>query len=281
MQLFEYIDILDKPYDTFYTDSAFSPLHWHHYSEVLYMKEGSIKLVCNNSSTILNEGDLCYIYPLQLHEVQPVSDNPVNYAVIKFDLHTINIPKAYLMKMYDYFLRRTNETDFCMVLRKESMDTERIDRLVGGIIDEYDIKKEFFALQIQACIFTLLIEIARKTDKEIYDSNEKHTDTDFSFFHILEYIDTHSGESLEIQDLADMCHMSYSHFAKLFRENYGRSCKDYITYVRLNKAQELLLHTDYDITYIAQETGFFDSSHFIHTYKKWKGITPKQERKKL
>lgn len=46
----------------------------------------------------------------------------------------------------------------------------------------------------------------------------------------------------------------------------------------LNKAQDLLFHTDYDLNYIAQETGFFDCSHFIRTYKKWKGITLKQER---
>ncbi|MDY4414309.1 MAG: helix-turn-helix transcriptional regulator [Ruminococcus sp.] len=65
-----------------------------------------------------------------------------------------------------------------------------------------------------------------------------------------------------------MCYMSYSHFAKLFRENYGRSFKEYITYNRLNKAQDLLLHTDYDLNYIALETGSFDCSHFIRTYKK-------------
>ena len=28
----------------------------------------------------------------------------------------------------------------------------------------------------------------------------------------------------------------------------------------------------------AAETGFFDSSHFIHAYKKWKGLTPKQQK---
>ncbi len=111
--------------------------------------------------------------------------------------------------------------------------------------------------------------------------NKKRTDTDFSLYHILEYIDIHSGEPIEIHELAEMCHMSYSHFAKLFRENYGRSCKEYVTYIRLNKAQDLLFHTDYDLNYIAQETGFFDCSHFIRTYKKWKGITPKQERMNL
>ena len=82
----------------------------------------------------------------------------------------------------------------------------------------------------------------------------------------------------EVQQLAEMCHMSYSNFARLFRENYGRSCKEYIKYIRLNKAQDLLLNSDYDLDYIAQETGFFDCSHFIRTYKKWRGITPKQER---
>lgn len=76
-----------------------------------------------------------------------------------------------------------------------------------------------------------------------------------------------------------MCHLNYSHFAKLFRENYGRSCKEYIEYIRMNKAQDLLLNSYFDINYIAQETGFYDCSHFIRQYKKWRGITPKQERK--
>jgi len=76
-----------------------------------------------------------------------------------------------------------------------------------------------------------------------------------------------------------LCHLSYSHFAKLFRENYGRSCKEYIQYIRMNKAQDLLLNSDFDINYIAQETGFYDCSHFIRQYKKWRGITPKQDRK--
>lgn len=47
------------------------------------------------------------------------------------------------------------------------------------------------------------------------------------------------------------------------------------------KAQDLLLNSDFDLDYIAQETGFYDCSHFIRQYKKWRGITPKQERMKI
>lgn len=278
MQLFEYIDVLKKPYDIFYTSSVNSPLHWHYYSEIIYMTKGTVTITCNNKKAVLNEGDLCYIYPLQLHAFSKAEETDIQYAVLKFDIHTINIPQAHISKIYEIFIKRTSETDFCITIPGSQLNKTYMDSLIEHTIKEYAEKKEFYSLQVQADIFTLLIEFARKANKKIIPLQEPHTDMEFSFYHILEYIDTHSGEPLEIKELAEMCHMSYSHFAKLFRENYGRSCKEYITYIRLNKAQDLLFHTEYDLDYIAHETGFFDCSHFIRTYKKWKGITPKQER---
>lgn len=163
MRLFEYIDILNKPYDIFYTDSVSSPLHWHYYSEILYLKEGSIQLICNEQKIVLNQGDLCYIYPLQLHEVQKSTTESANYAVVKFDIHTIHIPHAHLKRIYDYFVRHSSENDCCLVLRKDSIDTEKIEKLMKQTVEEFLVKNEFFALQIQANIFSLLIEIARNS----------------------------------------------------------------------------------------------------------------------
>lgn len=281
MELFEYIDLMQQSYDIFYTDSTNSPLHWHYYSEILYIISGSVKIVCNNQEKILYQGDICYFYPLQLHEVTAHKNctEKVKYAVVKFNIHTINIPKAYLQKMYDCFLRRTAEEDFCLILHKDETDGKMAD-MIPHIVAEYERQDEMYMLAVQSGIHALLIAMARKTGKINAFQREKHTDTNLSFYHILEYIDTHSAEPLEVQSLADMCHMSYSNFARLFRENYGRSCKEYIQYIRLNKAQDLLLNSDFDLDYIAQETGFFDCSHFIRTYKKWRGITPKQERMK-
>lgn len=279
MELFEYIDLMHKPYDIFYTDSVHSPLHWHYYSEILYIISGSVKIVCNNKEKILYCGDTCYFYPLQLHEVSEHSEckEEVKYEVVKFNIHTINIPEAYLQKMYDCFVRRTADEDFCLVVPSEE-SSEKIGACVRDIVAEFEGKSAMYMLAVQSGIHSLLIEIARKIDKPIPKIREKHSEQNLSFYSILEYIDTHSSERLEVAQLADLCHMSYSNFARLFRENYGRSCKEYINYIRLNKAQDLLLNSDFDLDYIAQETGFFDCSHFIKTYKKWRGITPKQER---
>ena len=76
-----------------------------------------------------------------------------------------------------------------------------------------------------------------------------------------------------------MCNMSYSYFAKNFKQYYGRSCKEYIEFIRVSKAADLLLFTDFDLSYISQETGFSDSSHLIKIFRKWKGVTPKQFKK--
>ena len=72
--------------------------------------------------------------------------------------------------------------------------------------------------------------------------------------------------------------MSYSYFAKMFLKYYGQSCKQYIEFIRLSKVENFLLFTDYDLNYIAAETGFADCSHLIRTFKKHYQITPKQFR---
>ena len=97
---------------------------------------------------------------------------------------------------------------------------------------------------------------------------------------ILEYIDNHIGESLKIEELASMCNMSYSHFAKEFKQLYGQTCKDYILSAKIHRAEDLLQFTDYDLNYISQEIGFSDCSHFIKYFKQFHKITPKQYRMK-
>ena len=67
--------------------------------------------------------------------------------------------------------------------------------------------------------------------------------------------------------------MSYSNFARSFRQLYNQSCKEYIEFIRLNRVADLLIFTDLDLNYISQETGFSDCSHLIRSFKQWKGMT--------
>lgn len=281
MEMFEYIDEMKQPYDIFYTDYVHSELHWHYYSEILYMVSGSVRVICNDGETVIRKGDICYLYPLQLHSIKADRNcnEPVKYAVIKFNMYTLGIPQTYTRQMYDCFVYRTHASDFCLVIRDEQMNSTgtSVNQIVSDIFEEYEGKRNMYMLAVQSGIYRLLIMISRQLDV-VADVKHRKAGGDVYFYHILEYIDAHSSEQIDVQSLADMCGMSYSHFARTFKAHYGRSCKEYITYIRLNKAQNMLLYSDYDIEYIAQENGFADSSYFIRVYKKWRRITPKQER---
>ena len=54
---------------------------------------------------------------------------------------------------------------------------------------------------------------------------------------------------------------------------------EYLEEMRVYKAEELLMFTDFDLTYIANECGYSDCSHLINSFKKHKNMTPKQFRK--
>ncbi|MDE6851022.1 MAG: AraC family transcriptional regulator [Lachnospiraceae bacterium] len=278
MQLFEYIDLLNQPYDIFITESTHCSPHWHYYCEILYMLEGSLEIHGDGKQTILAPGDLCFIYPMQIHEIAPAGAGASRYAVLKFDIHSLHLPQVYSGNLHSFFTKPSCHGDLCIHLTRKDLETAAVQSLVLQTVKEYENKDAFYMLQIHANLSTLLISLIRNAPRTA-DHTGTRTAGEPSFYQILEYIDAHSSSPLQVQELADMCHMSYSYFAKRFRETYGRSCKEYISYVRVSKAQEYLLHTDYDLNYIAMECGFFDCSHFIRTYKKWKGVTPKQARK--
>lgn len=53
----------------------------------------------------------------------------------------------------------------------------------------------------------------------------------------------------------------------------------YLTSLRIEKSQELLLTTQKTIAKIAEESGFLSNEVFIRTFKKETGITPGEFRK--
>ena len=134
---------------------------------------------------------------------------------------------------------------------------------------------------LYAKISEFLVELLRYWHENGYDEELKPFDNtgEYSIHNIILYIGEHIGENLSVNDLAELCHMSYSYFAKTFHKLYGQSCKEYMEFLRLTKAEKLLLFTDYDLNYISEETGFSDCSHFIRVFKKKYEMTPKQYRK--
>jgi len=99
-----------------------------------------------------------------------------------------------------------------------------------------------------------------------------------NIFSSVEYIQNNFAKKITIDDLAKNAKMSRSLFIKQFELYTKKTVNDYIMNTRIEKSLNLL-DMNYSISYIAQECGFFDSSHFSRYFKKIIGQTPLEYKK--
>ena len=87
-----------------------------------------------------------------------------------------------------------------------------------------------------------------------------------------------ANPNLMLQDVAKAVNMSKSRFSTVFSQQSGQSFTDFLIYLRLNKAKELLRGTDQKSSQIAREVGYNDAHYFSYIFKKTTGLTPSDYR---
>ena len=97
---------------------------------------------------------------------------------------------------------------------------------------------------------------------------------------VTEYIATHYAEDITLDQLAQLVGTSPANFRRQFTRTFGISPGRYITTIRLNAVRKLLETTDKLVSEIAAETGFWDQSHLTKLFKRERGITPGEYRRR-
>ena len=93
------------------------------------------------------------------------------------------------------------------------------------------------------------------------------------------YMSAHvTDPNLMLQDVAKAVNMSTSRFSTVFSQQTGQTFTEYLIYLRLNKARELLRQTDMKSSQIARESGYNDAHYFSYIFKKNTGMTPSEYR---
>lgn len=67
---------------------------------------------------------------------------------------------------------------------------------------------------------------------------------------------------------------SYEHLSRVFRKQYGLTPNEYVQSIRIERAKDLLRHTDLIIASIADNVGYADSVYFSRLFKRHTGISP-------
>lgn len=154
----------------------------------------------------------------------------------------------------------------------------------GGLLQpkEYDEKIIFSELFCAESIQELeritekIIEFcaeSRKTGEEMYSANVRKT---------IEFIRNNYTRDLSLEEISSEVMLSMGYLSNIFKEETGCTLMEYVTYIRMRKAKDLLFRLPHmKIKEIAGNLGYNNVQSFTRCFKLYYGETPIDYKKRI
>lgn len=97
---------------------------------------------------------------------------------------------------------------------------------------------------------------------------------------IKKYIQKNYTQNITLEKISVLFFINPSYCSFLFKEKTNENFINYITKIRIVKAEELLKNTNYKVYKIAKLLGFDNDKYFFRVFKKATGYTPEEYRSK-
>ena len=96
---------------------------------------------------------------------------------------------------------------------------------------------------------------------------------------IIDRVTADMSTPLSAGELAREIDMSESQFSRFFRRVTGNTFTDFVNRIRVNRACQLLMDSDRQVTHICYEVGFQNVANFNRRFRDIKGMTPSEFRR--
>lgn len=91
---------------------------------------------------------------------------------------------------------------------------------------------------------------------------------------VLNHVQSHLDEALDLEQLADLAHFSVSHFHRVFKGMIGETIMDHVRRIRLERSYLELARTQTPVTHIAFDAGYEAVEAFSRSFRKTFGLSP-------
>ncbi|MFU0828336.1 MAG: Bifunctional transcriptional activator/DNA repair enzyme AdaA [Lachnoclostridium sp.] len=271
------------PFHCFIADNKrnhfYNKPHWHYYIELLYFLEGNGSVILGNERFQVSEGDFVIINSRELHSITCPEGISTRFINILFDVDILySSEKSAFEAKYILPLIMAGQ-NYKKVFRKAETEHTPIKLFVTQIYNEYAGKKYGFDIAVKINIGALFLWLIRNWEKDgvMLTLDPIPVKTDLSkFISLLDYLDQHYNEEITVDDMAKMCNVSYSYFSRFFKKVMKQTFVDYLNYIRITEAKKLLLTTKMNVTEVALNVGYSNTSYFIRQFKRYNKLSPKQ-----
>ena len=241
--------------------------HTHDFCEIYYSVSGGNSINIGGHCYEAAPGDVFIVAPGERHRM--TGHDPQHYerfvvfAAPDF-IENVSTPQTDLTSV---FLRHS--ADFCHCRSLGRADRSRLELLLkklyepGGFASELLEAAAFLELLALLAGFYLLGEEERRPGRRSLAPELMH------------YIEERIDKPLAVSQIASAFFISESYACRVFKQEYGLTINKYIQERRMGMAKALLCQ-GFTVAETCERCGYNDYSHFIKTFTRVVGMSPKR-----
>lgn len=251
--------------------------HFHDEFELMYIIKGEGVRIVGDRMDYFNKEELVFLgsgVPHVFKNDKNASQNEVDYIVIKFNriIGGQDLFKIPELAPINRFLKRAGKG------------------LIFSDTTVMKLKKQLIKLaksKNEDRIILLLKVLKILSAQEDY--NELSTDTfllkntsagEDRTKKVINYISENYNKNISLEDLASISYMTTNSFCRYFKNRTGKTAFQFIREFRINKACQMLINGEKNISQICFDTGFNSLSSFNRVFKSLKQISATEYKSK-
>ena len=268
----------DDPFSTYHIQNGGQsfqiPVHWHDELEIIYVKSGFLTVNISGENYIGKPGDAFVVSPGNLHFMGSQTGT-VDYFTFLFPLKYIAFRSDDMLD--DKLIEPLNSGH--LMISPEIKDTvkEQCEQLARVYVAEIDKSESKITSQIRKKI--ILLQFIHELWKKGFIVENDTTGRNTVEKEMVSYIQQNYTGKILLREFGEQFHLSEKYISRYFKEHFHITLSQYVTYLRLEHAKQMLQETDISVTEVAMQSGYQNISYFIRSFKKTYGVSPLKYRK--
>lgn len=268
----------DDPFSTYHIENGGQsfqiPVHWHDELEIIYVKSGFLTVNISGENYIGKPGDAFVVSPGNLHFMGSQTGT-VDYFTFLFPLKYIAFRSDDMLD--DKLIEPLNSGH--LMISPEIKDTvkEQCEQLARVYAAEIDKSESKITSQIRKKI--ILLQFIHELWKKGFIVENDTTGRNTVEKEMVSYIQQNYTGKILLREFGEQFHLSEKYISRYFKEHFHITLSQYVTYLRLEHAKQMLQETDISVTEVAMQSGYQNISYFIRSFKKTYGVSPLKYRK--
>ncbi len=249
--------------------------HRHDFFEVLYLAQGSGFHVIDGNKYEIEPPCIFFMSPGQAHKFEFSYDIEGYIFIFASDFYLINQRNPNRLIEFPFFF--TIRQDNPPLLLKKTNDVYFIESLFKKGVNETDKTKNISIELLRSLLDLILTFCSTLYPPEATRWKEKGHVVVKKFFQVVE---ENFHKNLSVAEYASMMALTPNHLTQTVSRVTGKTSSQIIKAKQILEIKRLLVHTNLNISEIANCMNFPDQSYFAKFFKREEGISPLQFRRK-